>query len=175
MNVFKIDLKNINIKIIIMSDYNFMKSGFNNVIEPNRISDEEKKNIEAMLALFISNATINAARYCELSGRNAVTKTDIEYGLKYEVFEYTNQDNLIDKVYEMNNELDEDDEDDYEDIDEMVVDDVDDFSRIINVDELKIEDKEFVTKMNHYYNIWNNWEPDTPILNILKNSINKIS
>ena len=158
-----------------MSDYNFMKSGFNHLTEPNRISDEEKKNIEAMLALFISNATINAARYCELSDRNAVTKTDIEYGLKYEVFEYTNQDNLIDKVYEMNNELDENDEDDYEDIDNMVVDNVDNFSRIINVDKLKIEDKEFINKMNHYYDIWHNWEPDTPILNILKKSINKIS
>lgn len=158
-----------------MSDYSFMKSGFNNLQEPNRLSEEEKKNIEAMLALFISNATLNAARYCELAGRNAVNKTDIEYGLKYEVFEYMNQDNLIDKVNDMNNELDEEDDDDYEDIDDMIVDDVDDFSRIVNVDNFSVKDREFVNNMNHYYDIWEAWEPDTPLLHILKRSINQIN
>ena len=39
-----------------MSDYSFMKTGFNNVISPNQPSPEEIREIEAMLALFISNA-----------------------------------------------------------------------------------------------------------------------
>ena len=38
--------------------------------------------------------TVNAARYVELSNRQDITKEDIVYGLRYEVFEFLNNDNL---------------------------------------------------------------------------------
>ena len=70
-----------------MSDYSFLKTGFSNLVEPVKVSEKEREDIEIMLGLFTSNALINASKYVQYCGRNAVTKTDILYGLQYEVFE----------------------------------------------------------------------------------------
>ena len=160
-----------------MSDYSFMKTGFNNLVEPPKLSDEEMRNIEAMLALFMTNAVKDALTYAELSNRNHVTKEDIRYGLRYEVFEFLNTENLIDKVNDMNDELDEmdEDEDDYEDLDDVIVNDQDlvPFKRIDDTSNLDGEELDFVNKMNNYYDNWDNWIPDTPMLQILKNAIDK--
>lgn len=161
-----------------MSDYSFMKTGFNNVISPNQPTPEEIREIEAMLALFISNATVNAARYVELSNRNGVTKDDIVYGLRYEVFEFLNNENLVEKINNMNDELDEeyeDEENEENEEDSMIVDDeeIQPFTRISNLDNFTYEDTEFINKMNNYFDGWNDWVPETPLLNILKNAINQ--
>lgn len=161
-----------------MSDYSFMKTGFNNLVEQTKLSDEEMRNIEAMLALFMSNAMKDAMTYTELSNRNHVTKEDIKYGLRYEVFEFLNTENLVDKVNDMNDELDEleDDEEDYEYMDDVLVSEEEliPFKRIDDVSNIEGDNLEFVEKMNHYYDIWDEWIPDTPLLKILKNSIDKI-
>ena len=106
-----------------MSDYSFMRSGFSNLIEPPRISEQDKENLEIMLALFTSNALINAAKYVEYCGRNGVTQMDVLYGLIYEVFEFLNRSDLNEGIEEIKEEyykmynFSEDDED-YEDEDE---------------------------------------------------------
>lgn len=160
-----------------MSDYSFMKTGFNNVNPPNNISDKDYKEIESMLALFISNATVNGAKYVELCDRNGVTKEDIIYGLRYEVFEFLHNDNLNQDIQDMNDELDSEmDVDlDEDEIDNVIVDDneIDPFSRIINLELLNHVDLIFVQKMHNYHDTWNSWIPDTPFLQLLKNSINK--
>ena len=160
-----------------MSDYSFMKTGFNNVISPNQPSPEEIREIEAMLALFISNSTVNAARYVELSNRQDITKEDIVYGLRYEVFEFLNNDNLVEKINNMNDELDEecDEDEEGEEENSMILDDEDvqPFTRINNLDNFTQEDQVFVNKMNNYFDGWDDWVPETPLLNILKNAINQ--
>ena len=160
-----------------MSDYSFMKTGFNNVTPQTQPNKEEIREIEAMLALFISNATVNAAKYVELSNRNGVTKEDIIYGLRYEVFEFLNNDNIVEKINNMNQELDEeyDEEDEENDEDSMIVDDeeIQPFTRINNLENYTPEDLDFINKMNNYFDGWEEWVPETPLLNILKNAINK--
>ena len=106
-----------------MSDYSFMRSGFSNLVEPPRLSEQDKENLEIMLALFTSNALINAAKYVEYCGRNGVTQMDVLYGLIYEVFEFLNRRDLNEGMEEIREEyykmynFSEDDED-YEDEDE---------------------------------------------------------
>lgn len=105
-----------------MSDYSFMRSGFSNLIEPPRLSEQDKENLEIMLALFTSNALINAAKYVEYCGRNGVTQMDVLYGLIYEVFEFINRSDLNEGMEEIREEyykmynFSEDDEE-YEDED----------------------------------------------------------
>ena len=84
-----------------MSDYSFLKSGFSNLKEPAKITENEKENIELMLSLFTSNALINASKYVKLCNRHTITKTDISYGLKYEVFEFLNREDINEGLAEI--------------------------------------------------------------------------
>ena len=86
-----------------MSDYSFLKSGFSNLVEPVK-NETERENIEIMLGLFTSNALINASRYVQYCGRNAVTKSDILYGLQYEVFEFLKRSDLNEGLDEIRND-----------------------------------------------------------------------
>ena len=107
-----------------MSDYSFLRTGFSNLVEPTKISNDEREDIEIMLGLFTSNAIINASKYAEMCKRNAVTKTDMLYGLQYEVFEFLQRPDLeeglreIKEEYEQMNEDDDDSEYDDEGNDE---------------------------------------------------------
>lgn len=87
-----------------MSDYSFMRSGFSNLLEPPRLSEQDKDNLEIMLALFTSNALINATKYVEYCGRNGVTQMDVLYGLIYEVFEFLNRNDLNEGMEEIRQE-----------------------------------------------------------------------
>ena len=80
----------------IMSDYGFMKSGFGTASEPVKkpLSGEDIEHIEILLSLFISNSISNASKYVTHCGRNGVSKEDINYALKYEVFEFLNNKNI---------------------------------------------------------------------------------
>ncbi len=180
-----------------MSDYSFLRTGFSNLVEPKKkISDEERENIEIMLGLFTSNALINASKYAEMCNRNAVTKTDMLYGLQYEVFEFLQRPDLdeglreIREEYEqMNEEYSEEEYSEEEsntnesdpldlnntELGEIIVPDEEttEFSRI---DENLINDdnKEFVEKMHNYNDTWDTWTPQTDLEVILKNAIDKI-
>ena len=182
-----------------MSDYSFMKSGFSNLIEPPRLSEQDKENLEIMLALFTSNALINAAKYVEYCGRNGVTQNDVLYGLIYEVFEFLNRSDLSEgmdeireeyyKMYELSDEEVDEDSDEEADLEEteniaekdfgelnnMIVPDneIESFRRI---DDDKINDtnRDFVEKIHRYYDNWGDWEPQTPLQISLRDAINKI-
>ena len=91
-------------------DYSFMKTGFNNVIS-NKPDQPDVENLEVMLALFISNATTNGAKYYELASRNGLTKEDIIYGLRYEVFEFLNRDNIMEELNNIKDEMKEEESD----------------------------------------------------------------
>ena len=84
-----------------MSDYSFLKTGFSNLVEQVKITDKDREDIEIMLGLFTSNALINASKYVQYCGRNAVTKTDILYGLQYEVFEFLHRSDLNEGLIEI--------------------------------------------------------------------------
>ena len=159
-----------------MSDYSFMKSGFDNTVSEKPL-DIDLKNIEILLSLFIGNAIQNASKYIKICKRTGITKDDIVHGLRYEVFEFINRKSLNDDIQQAmddysNWESDEDDEHFLED--ECIVDDCDiePFSRVLETDILE-KDDEFVKKFHNYYDNWNQWVPDTPMNKILKNAIDK--
>ena len=167
-----------------MSDYSFMKSGLGTVDNSNKV-DIDLENVEVLLSMFITNAIGNASKYVKMCGRNGVTKTDIAYGLKYEVFEFINRENIMDEfkkekeeyqeIINNDNSDEEDDEDEESEDDSMIVpdDEVEEFTRIPD-DKINEENKDFIEKMHSYYDTWDNWVPDTPLNTILKNAIDKI-
>lgn len=166
-----------------MSDFSFMKSGFNNVSSNKDLLDNfDIDFILIMLDLFTVNASKNALKYITICGRNTVTVTDIKYGLIYEIFEFLKNPNILKDLEKMKElrDLDEDDitDDDItdvEDLDEEKIakDKGDDFSRI-EIDNLeKEEDKEFVKKMHEYHDTFPEWEPQNHIEQILKSATEK--
>ena len=166
-------------------DYSFMKSGRSVLNEPKKLSQKEIEDIEIILSLFVSNAMLNASKYVEYCERNGVTKEDVIYGIRYEVFEFLKRPDLMQGIeeikkeyYEQFNEDDEaeEDEEDEEDENSIIVPDeqIENFKRI---DEGKINDenKDFINKIHKYYDSWDEWEPKTPIEKILYTSINKMN
>jgi len=166
-----------------MSDYSFMKTGFNNV-KSKGLSEEDIENIEILLSLFISNAISNASKYVTHCNRNGVTKEDIQYSLRYEVFEFLNRTTIMDDIkkatQEYNQYLDDLDDSDYEEDEEeissMIIPDeeINPFKRI---DQSLICDnnKEFIECFHKHNDNWDSWIPDTPLNKILKNAIDKIN
>jgi len=160
-----------------MSDYSFMKTGFDNT--QSNTMDIDIKNIEVLLSVFITNAIKNAAKYIKLCNRNGITKDDIVYGLRYEVFEFLNRKTLNEDINKALNEpipwnLEEDELLEEMDENDMIIPDgeIDDFKRM-DSELVKEEDKEFIDKFHNYYDTWNNWIPETPMNKILKNAIDK--
>ena len=164
-----------------MSDYSFMKSGLCNTSNKKSFNVNELKNIEVMLGIFTTNAIKNAAKYVRYSGRNGITEIDINYALKYEVFEFLKRPNILEEFKKYKEDisddgLDDDEMDDAE-IDDAEMDDdtqIDEFSRI-NDEKIGNENKEFIEKVHNYFDTWNDWIPSTPLEVILKNAIDKIN
>ena len=166
-----------------MSDYSFMQTGFNNV-KSTGLSEEDIENIEILLSLFISNAISNASKYVTHCNRNGVTKEDIQYSLRYEVFEFLNRSTIMDDIkkatQEYNQYLDEVEDSDYEEdedeINSMIIPDeeVNPFKRI-EQSLICDNNKEFIEKYHKHNDNWDSWTPDTPLNKILKNAIDKIN
>ena len=182
-----------------MSDYSFMKSGFSNLVEPPRLTEQDKENLEIMLALFTSNALINAAKYVEYCGRNGVTQMDVMYGLIYEVFEFLNRQDINEgmdeireeyyKMYEFSEEDDDEDDDenvddkdnsniaekDFGELNDMIVPDteIESFQRI-SEDKIVDSNRDFIEKIHRYHDNWDSWNPETPLQISLRDAINKI-
>ena len=161
------------------SDYSFMKAGRSTLIEPPKLSDSELESIEVLLSLFISNAMINSSNYVKYCGRNGVSTTDLVYGLRYEVFEFFSRPNLNNDIAQMTEDyrdmLDNESDDEKGEDDIVIPDDeVEKFKRI-NADNINEENKLFIEKFHNYYDIWDSWEPNTPLEIILKTGIDKIN
>ena len=60
-----------------MSDYSFMRSGFDNL---NHGNNELMENMAAIVTAFTENALKTSAKYVEHSGRNVITTEDIKRG-----------------------------------------------------------------------------------------------
>jgi len=172
-----------------MSDYSFMQSGFGDAINNTNIED-----LEVMLSLFVSRSLEHSVKYAKICDRNGVTREDMIYALKYEVFEFFSNPNIQAEFLEMKNdylkckeedeELEEELEEDggeleedggeleEDDIDRFIVpdDEVESFYRV-DLEKVNSSDKEFVNNMHNYYDHWDNWVPNTPIEKTLKNAI----
>ena len=209
-------------------NYVFMKSGTSQTTSTQFNINEN--DLRQLLSLFISNSIINASRYAKICKRNGVTKTDINLGLKYEIREFFNRENIQQDLDEIRNDYETlkneepikfrveytdtrtgiietselfNNEDDAEDficnlegseffadftiieltesdcaMEDMVVDDseIQDFTKVSeeNLIEASQEDRRFASKIHTYDTEWDSWEPETPILSILKNGANQM-
>lgn len=134
-------------------DFSFMKSGFDNVNPQPRFSQNQIEEMTLMISLFTSNAMINAARYVELCERDGITKEDLNYGMKYEVFEFLKRGDLEESLKEIKAEFDAKinaEESDFEDEEhEDEVKDINVFKRQDSVD----YEKESNQESNEEYNL----------------------
>ena len=164
-----------------MSDYSFMKTGFDAGVSENKSEEISQLDIISLVSLFVENAMKTAAKHVKICNRDAVTPLDIKYSLIYETRTWLKRKDLLENFYEMKKEIEyeenetdgEDDNDDQENEtikDELIVTDCMEFQRKEIDDD---ENKEFLTNLYNYYDNWNDWEPQNFIENILKNAIDK--
>lgn len=152
------------------SDYSFLKSGFNNLIEPNKPDEETLLTVSSLVTAFMDSALREATTYVEHAGRNGITKQDIILSLKSETFKFLNRPDINDNVQKWREIIQEehDDDEDYSDSD------------IENDDNEEDEIQEFTKSecqcklcavINNIEHTWDQWCPQTPIEKILKKVI----
>lgn len=143
-----------------MSDYSFMKSGFNMVEEP-----KNEEDIIALVAAFMVNSLRNCGIYISHCNRNGITREDIKRLLMLEVFLFVKRPNIIENIEEMKTILNQEDSDEEneEDINEFVVDDDE-------IDEFCLSKCEcaMCKCVNNIYTRWDNWVPQTNLEKSLK-------
>ena len=86
-----------------MSNYEFMRTGKD--LLPQLYTDISEDDILSMINLFISNAILTAEKYSRLCQRTCITKEDIDYGIKYEVYVFFHRPNLINEIDAIKKEL----------------------------------------------------------------------
>lgn len=129
--------------------------------DSNMVEQYTKSMIDIMTPV-MEKGVILAAQYSKACGRDVILPEDIEYAMKYCVMYTVGQDigSMFPDVY------DEEESDDEEDIVEEVDDeDCPPFVRYSG------EDERFI-QMNQAYDRWNEWVPQSPVEQMLKNAIN---
>ena len=174
-----------------MSDFSFMKTGFSNLVDEGP-SQDELLEIGSIVMAFAKSGLKNSEIYVKHAGRNGFTPEDIKIGLQLEVFEFMKREdtpkNIKDTLEWLKKDIEEygefeerlEDEDDTTIVDYLLEDEED-------FEELDISDEEEVmeftksectcskcVQMNAVSQLWDRWEPDTPMNKILKSAINKI-
>ena len=86
-----------------MSDFTFMKSGFDNLESP----DESLENISSIVMVFMENALKSADIYVRHAERKQITPEDIKRALMLEVFFMKSRPNQLEKCEEMKQKIEE--------------------------------------------------------------------
>lgn len=148
-----------------MTDYSFMKSGFNNIVE----NDEEMiQNITSILVCFSENALKTAAKYVEHAKRRNISAEDLKRCFMFELFAFSKRPQLVETLESIKNELYGDEElEELEDDDVILDQEEDDFE----LSECKCA---LCTFINNIYTKWDNFEPSSQLETILKKHIENI-
>ncbi len=149
-----------------MTDYTFMKSGFDNI--DNGEDEEKVKDLTSILVHFSENSLKHSSLYIKHCKRNCITPEDIKRSMMLEMFMFSKRNNLKEKIESIKSELYDCDSEDEE--------------IIINEPERKEDDfKESECNcalclcMNNVYKKWDTWSPETPIQEILQRHIENIN
>jgi len=146
-----------------MTDYSFMKSGFNNLAQDNT---DYIQNLSSILVAFTENAMKTASKYVKHCKRSHITSEDLKRGLMMELFVFSQRENLQTQVESIKKYLFEEEEEEEED-EVIEVEDGDEFS----------ESKCNCIMCQYVNNIYTHWESYTPksqIEEIIKTHINNI-
>jgi len=136
-----------------------MKTGFGE-------TSGEYENLQAnalidILTPVLEKSMILACDYSKACGRDTVTGEDMEYAIKYCVM-YTVGENIGSIFPDIYDENDSSDEDVVEEIDP---DECPVFERYSG-------NEPIFNKVNEAYDRWNEWKPQSPVEEMLKNAIN---
>ena len=152
-----------------MSDYSFMRSGFDNI--QDAVDEEEmKKNVVAIIVKFSEGALKTAAKYVDhCEDRTVIMPEDIKRAMMLEMFLFKHRENLLDEVEAIKQELFEEEEEEEEDL-----------SYGYDADSDVDEEPEFSESqctcpicraMNNIYTTWENLEVTSPYEVLLKQHI----
>ena len=143
-------------------DFTFMRSGFNNLVEP----DETFENTAAVIMVFMENAIKTAGMYVSHTHRKEITPEDIKRGLMLELFLMGSRDDNLEKCLAMK-----------ENVKEWMNNDSEDEESEEDDDEEQEEFEEskctcaICNVMNTVYDRWEHFEPSTKIEQVIYNHL----
>jgi hypothetical protein len=147
-----------------MTDYSFMKSGFNNLVQ----SDEElMQNVTSLIVCFSENALKTASKYVEHAKRRNISSEDIKRCFMFELFAFSKRPNLKENIENIKRELYSEELDELEDDDVEIGEEEDDFC-------LSECDCVLCKYINTIYDKWENFQPKSRMEKILKKHIDSI-
>ena len=154
-----------------MTDYSFMKTGFDMVGNDER---ENQKNIVALVTLFGTNAIRTSFIYVKHAKRGGVTVEDIKRAVMLETFFFMKRPDVMEKANEIKNELfnsfeeDAEDSEDEEDVEGAEGEENEEIVEVFAESECSCA---LCSCINKIYERWAAWTPQTPMEKILKKSV----
>lgn len=148
-----------------MSDYAFMKTGFNNVKGDD---DELEKNTISIILSYAEGAIISASKYVLHGKRHGITPEDIKRGMMLEMFFFNKRDDSLERAVKIKEEMLDDSTDDDEEVD--LCDEEEEFC--------ESECKCALCKcINNIYTRWDKWSlgPKTPFEAVFKKHIENMN
>ena len=151
-----------------MSDFSFMRSGFNNLVEPQ---ENILENIAAIIMTYMENAMKSADVYVKHCNRNSITAEDVKRALMLEAFLNRQRTDMLEKCQEMKQTIQDIVNDNYIDSEEDEEDEEE-------------EEEPFSESqcncmicqcMNTIYISWQSFEPQTPIEKAIHDHIDHIN
>ena len=136
-----------------------MQTGFGG--DGSAMAEQYVKSMIDIMTPVMERSMILAAEYSKACGRDTVLPEDMEYAIKYCVMYTVGQNigSLFPEIY------DEESSDEEEDLEEVDPEECPPFERYMG------EDTTF-KQMNEAYDRWEQWVPQSPIEEMLKNAIN---
>ena len=155
-----------------MSDFTFMKSGFNRLQE----TEDLEKEITTLVATFANEGLKHASHYLKHhEERKVILPEDLKRGMMLEVFLFNKRPDLNDKLKEIKEIIYHYDEDEYEDEAEEDEEEDEDENVIENITYSENKCTCAICKcINTIHQRWENWTPNSGFEIILKKSIDEI-
>jgi hypothetical protein len=168
----------------------FLKTGFNLVEDTNdlNIDDDTRDTISALMTLFIEDVVETACIYTNTHERNEITAEDMKKALMYQAQTFFDQDESLEQRYlrmleeikeeyeeESGEEGDEEESGEEDEEEESGEEDEEEESGEEEDETNTKKDVDLVHRVDDASISFRTWNPSDPILNILKNSINKVS
>ena len=151
-----------------MSDFSFMRSGFNNLAEPQ---ENVLENIAAIIMTYMENAMKSADVYVKHCNRNSITAEDVKRALMLEAFLNRQRTDMLEKCQEMKQTIQNIVNDNYIDSEEDEEDEEE--------DEEPFSESQcncmICQCMNTIYISWQSFEPQTPIEKAIHDHIDHIN
>ena len=137
-----------------------MQTGFGN--GDDGIMNQYIETMTNLLIPVMERSTILAAEYSRACGRDTLLPEDMEYAMKYCAMYTVGQDvgSLFPEIYD-----EEEDEDEDEEMSIIAPEECPQFERYTGSDPTFL-------RINEAYDIWDEWQPQNPTEQMLKNTIN---